>query len=332
MKTMDFNLNMTQYNKGDIITGTIVMIGEKEVVVSLGGLKEGVFPKSELDDAFKVGDAILVMVTGGIDEKGCLELTHAGVNKAIADKEKLSSLKVGSSLTFVVSSINSAGLCGEFMGYKVFLPFSQCTEQEYINKKNLINREIETIVIELNNLKKSIVCSTKLVSNKKIQPVEVGSQIKGLVIKLEDRYAIVLLDNGAKAKLSIANASYKHLNTLSEAVEINKEYMFQVLDTNTDFSRVEVGLKQLEVDPKIELFNSIDLGDEVEGEVVKILPAGAVIKLDNGLSAFAVTKENSDRTQVATHHIYKLHSRVKGYISYKDENRYKLNIITNKKQ
>jgi len=220
MKTMDFNLNMTQYNRGDIITGTIVMIGEKEVVVSVGGLKEGVFPKTELNEAFKLGDAILVMVTGEIDEKGCLVLTHEGVNKAIEDKEKLASLKVGSKLTFVVKEINTAGLTGEFMGFRVFLPFSQCTEAEFSNKQSLIGREIETIVIELNNIKKSIVCSTKLISNKKITPIEVGENIKGIVIKLENSYAIILLANGSKAKLSISDASYKHLTSLSEVIDL----------------------------------------------------------------------------------------------------------------
>ena len=59
MKMKNFNISMTQYTRGDIITGTIVMIGATEVVVAIGGLKEGVFPKSELDPAFKIGDAIL---------------------------------------------------------------------------------------------------------------------------------------------------------------------------------------------------------------------------------------------------------------------------------
>ena len=63
MKMKDFDITMTHYNRGDIITGTIVMIGEKEVTVAIGGLREGVFPRSELDSAFKLGDAILVMVT-----------------------------------------------------------------------------------------------------------------------------------------------------------------------------------------------------------------------------------------------------------------------------
>ena len=48
----DFDLTFTHYNRGDIITGTIVMIGSKEVTVAIGGLREGVFPREELEQTF----------------------------------------------------------------------------------------------------------------------------------------------------------------------------------------------------------------------------------------------------------------------------------------
>ncbi len=332
MKMKDFNINMTQYNRGDIITGTIVMIGAKEVVVALGGLKEGVFPREELDSAFKIGDAILVMVTGEIDDKGCLVLNHAGVNKAIQDKEKLKNLKVGSELSFKVNNINNSGLLGEFMGYRVFLPFSQCTSEDFINRDSLINREVNVIVIELDNIKKSIVGSTKLLSNNSIEPVEIGDIVAGTIIKIEDKYAIALLKNGAKAKLSINDASYERIDSLKSVVELNKEYEFKILDCNTDFSRISVGLKQLKHNPRFDAFNELKLDDVVEGEVAKILPAGAVIKLDNGFSAMALIRDNSDRANVATHHIYKLKSRVKGRISYINYDSHKINLITHEKK
>ena len=328
----NFNISMTQYTRGDIITGTIVMIGATEVVVAIGGLKEGVFPKSELDPAFKIGDAILVMVTGEIDDKGCLKVTHANVNKALEDKEKLNNLKVGTELTFNVNNINGSGLLGDFMGYRVFLPFSQCATKDYVERESLKDREITAIVIELDNSQKSIVCSTKLLENKNIEPVEIGEVIEGSVIKLEDKYAIVLLRNGAKAKLSINDASHTYINKLSEVVELNKEYTFKVLETNTDYSRIEVGLKQMQENPLDKLYNSLNIGDEVEGVVSKILPVGAIIQLDNGLTALAITRENSDRANVATHHIYKLNSRVKGYISHINTEKHKINIITNAKK
>lgn len=327
----DFNISMTQYSKGDIITGTIVMIGENEVVVALGGLKEGVFSRRELSPAFKMGDAILVMVTGEIDDKGCLVLVHEGVNKAIEDKEKLKSIKVGSEITFKVQTINTSGLLGEFVGYRIFLPFSQCRVDDYRNANSLINRDVTAVVIELDNIKKSMVCSSKLLERENIVPVEIGDIISGSIIKLEDKYAIALLKNGAKAKLSITDASYTKINSLKEVVELDKEYEFKILDTNLDYTRISVGLKQLQVSPMDALFASIQLGDEVEGEVVKILPIGAIIALDNGLKALAITKENSDKSNVATHHIYKLGARVKGYISHINAEDHKLQIITNKK-
>ena len=329
MKMKDFNISMTQYNRGDIITGTIVMIGETEVVVALGGLKEGVFPKSELDTAFKVGDAILVMVTGEMDDKGCLILNHAGVNKALSDREKLKTLKVGSEFSFLVTDISTAGINGEFMGYHVFLPFSQCSPADYTNRDGFKNKEISAVVLELNSMKKSIICSSKLLNNTQFEPVAEGERIAGTIIRLEDKYALVQLKNGAKAKLSIADVSHNRIETMSEAVKLDEEYEFVVLETNSDFSRISVGLKQLIENPKDKIFNSLNLGDEVEGKVVKILPVGAVIELDNGLSALAITRENSDRANVATHHIYKLNSRVKGYISRLDSERKKINIITN---
>lgn len=332
MKMKDFNINMTQYKRGDIITGTIVMIGKNEVVVALGGLKEGVFPKEELASAFKIGDAILVMVTGEIDDKGCLVLTHANVNKAIEDKEKLQNLKVGSELTFKVKDMNNSGLLGEFMGYRVFLPFSQCTSQDYLNKDSFKDREIDAIVLELDNIKKSIVCSTKLLSQPNVQPVELGQLINGTIIRLEDKYAIVLLTNGARAKLSISDASYTRINSLSEIVELNKEYEFKIIDLNTDYSRIAVGLKQNQENPVDKIYAELKVGDEVEGEVVKILPVGAVIRLDCGVTALAITKENSDRANVATHHLYKLNSRIKGEISYINKETKKINILTNKKK
>ena len=330
MRMKDFDITMTQYNRGDIVTGTIVMITDKNVIVALGGLKEGTFPKVELDAPFKVGDAILVMITGKIDDNGLIVLTHAGVNKAIEQKEKLKDLKVGSELSFDVKEISQSGLIGDYSGYRVFLPYSQCSSSDYMDRDNLLNKEITAIVVELDNIKHSIVCSTKLLERQDITPIAVGDVLTGRVIKLDAKYAILLLSNGSRAKLSIADVSYEHIKSMEDKIELNAEYEVKVLEVNTDFSRVSVGMKQLTPDPTETLINSLNIGDEVEGTVVKILPVGALIKLDNGLTALAITKENTDKANVATHHIYKLNARVNGYISNINKETNRINIITNK--
>ena len=334
-KMKDFNIKFTQYKTGDIITGTIVMISKRGAVVNIGGMKDGIVPIDELDSIYKEGDAILVMVTNKIDEFGCIVLDAKNVNKAIEQKEKIKDLKVGSLLTFNVQDVTPAGIKGETLGYKVFLPYSQCSRDDYVSRENLKNREIQAIVIELNSLQKSIVCSTKLlqktVDYSQIE-INVNDVVVGVPIKVLDKYAIVMLHDGLKGKISIQDASYEHINSLSEVLEENKEYQFKVLDKNADNSRISLGLKQLTVNPLDEIFKTIKLGDEFEGTVEKIYPSGAVIRLSNGLSAFAITKENSENVNTATHYIYKLGATVSGYISNIDLENHKLNIITLKKK
>ena len=124
----------------------------------------------------------------------------------------------------------------------------------------------------------------------------------------------------------------RHDNVLKDIIELNKSYDFKVLDTNGDYSRISVGLKQLKENPLDIQFNQLNIGDEVSGQVVKILPVGAVVKLDNGLTALAITEENSDRANIATHHIYKLNTRVNGIISKINRENHKINILTNIKK
>ncbi len=331
----DFNINFTQYKKGDIITGTIVMLTKRGAIVNIGGMKDGIVPKEELDSVYKEGDAILVMVTGKIDDYGCIVLDAKNVNKAIEQREKIKNLKIGSSFKFVVTDILASGIKGEFVGYSVFLPYSQCTKEDFLIRNNLKDREIEAVIIEVNSLQKSIVCSTKLlqktVDYSNIQ-INVNDVVAGVAIKVFDKYAIIMLKDGLKAKLSIKDASYEHIESLHEILEENREYEFKVLDKNADNSQISVGLKQLKPNPLDEVFRQIKLGDGYNGVVEKIYPSGALIKLDNGLTAFALTKENSENINTATHHIYKLGDKVNGYISNIDLENYKLNIITLKKK
>lgn len=334
-KMKDVNIKFTHYKKGDIITGSIVMITKRGAVVNIGGMKDGIVPIDELDSVYKEGDAILVMVTDKMDEYGCIVLDAQNVNKAIEQRERIKDLKIGSTFSFKVKDVVSSGIRGEVFGYNVFLPYSQCSKEDYISRENLKDREIDAVIIELNSLQKSIVCSTKLLQ-KTIDysniEININDIVTGVPIKVLDKYAIIMLQEGLKGKLSIQDASYEHINSLNEVIEENKEYEFKVLDKTIDNSKITLGLKQLKANPLDEIFGQISLGEQHTGIVERIYPSGAMIKLENGLTAFALTRENSENINTATHHIYKLGATVSGYISNIDYDSHKLNIITLKKK
>lgn len=334
MNSMD--IKFTHYKKGDIITGTIVMITKRGAVVNIGGMKDGFIPIEELDtNVYKEDDAILVMVTDKTDDYGCVILDAKNVNRAIEQREKIKDLKVGSNFSFTVKDVTPAGIKGEILGFNVFLPYSQCSKDDYVSRDNLKDREIDAVIIELNSLQKSIVCSTKLLQ-KTVDycniKIDINDIVTGVPIKVMDKYAIIMLHDGLRGKLNIQDASYEHINSLTEVIEENKQYEFKVLDKTIDNAKISLGLKQLKENPLDKIFDQINLGDEHKGVVEKIFPSGAMIKLENGLTAFAITRENSENINTATHHIYKLGATVDGYISNIDRENHKLNIITLKKK
>ena len=334
-KMKNMSIEFTQYKKGDIITGTIVMIGKSGVIVNIGGMRDGIVPIDQVDKIYKEGDAILVMVTDKIDEAGCIILNAKDVNRAIQQREMVSNIRVGSTINFKIKDVGTAGLKGEFCDFSVFLPYSQCSKEDYLDKNSLKDREVDAVVLELNSLQKSMVVSTKILKKTADHSninLKIGDVVDGTVIKVFEKYAIVMLKDGVKAKISIQDLSYEKVNSMTDVLEENKEYQFKVLDTNYDFSRISLGLKQMKENPLDAVFDEVKLGDEVSGVVEKIFPTGALIRLDNGLTAFALTQENSERVNTATHYIYKLGATVTGYISNKDLERKKLNIITKKKK
>ena len=337
MQTMkDVNIKFTHYKRGDIITGTIVMITKRGAIVNIGGMKDGIVPIDEFDTTvYKEDDAILVMVTDKVDEYGCIVLDAKNVNRAIEQRERIKDLKIGSTFTFTAKDITPSGIKGEVLGYNVFLPYSQCSKDDYVGRDNLKEREMDAVIIELNSLAKSIVCSTKLlqktVDYSNIE-INVNDIVTGVPIKVMEKYAIIMLHDGLRGRLNIQDASYEHINSLNDVIEENKEYEFVVLDKTIDNAKITLGLKQLKPNPLDEIFDQINLGEEHNGVVEKIFPSGAIIKLDNGLTAFALTRENSESVNTATHHIYKLGASVNGYISNIDRENHKLNIITLKKK
>lgn len=337
MQTMkDVNIKFTHYKRGDIITGTIVMITKRGAIVNIGGMKDGIVPIDEFDTTvYKEDDAILVMVTDKVDEYGCIVLDAKNVNRAIEQRERIKDLKIGSTFTFTAKDITPSGIKGEVLGYNVFLPYSQCSKDDYVGRDNLKEREMDAVIIELNSLAKSIVCSTKLLQKtadySNIE-INVNDIVTGVPIKVMEKYAIIMLHDGLRGRLNIQDASYEHINSLNDVIEENKEYEFVVLDKTIDNAKITLGLKQLKPNPLDEIFDQINLGEEHNGVVEKIFPSGAIIKLDNGLTAFALTRENSESVNTATHHIYKLGASVNGYISNIDRENHKLNIITLKKK
>ena len=116
---------------GEIVTGTVVQVGQDEVVVDVGAKSEGVIPIRELSccevtsiqDIVKVGDQIEVYVLKAEDNEGRLILSKekADAEKAWTGLEE--ALETGQAVEGTVREVVKGGLLVD-LGVRAFLPAS----------------------------------------------------------------------------------------------------------------------------------------------------------------------------------------------------------------
>src|SRR3954462_15708773 len=88
----EYDRTLTDFNEGDVVTGTVVRVDKDEILVDIGYKSEGVIPLAELtirrsvnpDDEVAVGEAIDALVLQKEDADGRLILSkkRARVEKA----------------------------------------------------------------------------------------------------------------------------------------------------------------------------------------------------------------------------------------------------------
>ena len=152
--------NKYQYLRGEIITGTILSRDDKVAKVNIGGMNIGVIDSATLPSVYKVGDAVLVVVSSDYDKNGEIMLDYKTANDNA--NSPLINLKVGDILRVILTSVGPVGLHGKQAGYEVFLPYSQMPIDDVNHKEKFVDKEIDVVIMQLNLYKNTVVVSTKL--------------------------------------------------------------------------------------------------------------------------------------------------------------------------
>ena len=147
-----------------VVTGTVVKVTDKHVVVDIGLKSEGLIPIEQVVDLqgnskFKTGDTIDVVVEREEPEGGYLVSHEKALRHKIWDTlEKAANDKVP--VKGMVVSRVKGGLTVD-IGIKAFLPGSQIEVRPVRNLDGYIGTEIEVRVIKLNKKRGNVVISRK---------------------------------------------------------------------------------------------------------------------------------------------------------------------------
>ncbi|MGN6640882.1 MAG: S1 RNA-binding domain-containing protein, partial [Mucilaginibacter sp.] len=114
-------------NKGEIISGTVVSINSKDVVLNIGFKSDGLVSVSEFRDTpdLKIGDSVEVFVESQEDANGQLVLSRKRAKTQKSRDRINQALEKDEIITGIVKSRTKGGLIVDIMGVEAFLPGSQ---------------------------------------------------------------------------------------------------------------------------------------------------------------------------------------------------------------
>jgi small subunit ribosomal protein S1 len=285
-----------------IVTGTVVKITDKHVVVDIGLKSEGLLPLDQVLDMngvskFNPGDAVEVVVEREESHGGGYVVSH---EKALRHKvwDKLE--EAANSKTpvkgMVVSRVKG-GLTVD-IGIKAFLPGSQIEVRPVRNLDGYVGTEIEVRVIKLNKKRGNVVISRKELleedQNAKkavtLSTLEEGTILTGTVKNLTDYGAFVDL-GGLDGLLHITDMSWGRLTHPRDLVNVGDEIQVKVLKFDKDKQRVSLGFKQLTPDPWLDATERYPIGAQVRGRVLSVTDYGAFVELEQGIEGLVHVSE-----------------------------------------
>ncbi|MHB1342396.1 MAG: 30S ribosomal protein S1 [Coriobacteriia bacterium] len=296
---------ITDFDDGDLVTGTVVQVERDEVLLDIGYKSEGVIPARELSirkdadpsEIVKLGDEIEALVLQKEDKDGRLILSkkRAAYERAwVQVEEKFNS---GENVEGEVIEVVKGGLILD-IGLRGFLPASLVDLRRVKDLHSFLGDRLECRVIEMDRNRNNVVLSRRVVleeDRKQERQDILGKLVKGMILpgtvsSIVDFGAFVDL-GGIDGLVHISELSWSHVNHPSEVVSVGDKVEVQVLDVDLDRERISLGLKQTQDDPWKQLVKDFVPGTIVSGKVTKIVPFGAFVEIGDGVEGLVHISE-----------------------------------------
>lgn len=296
----------------DIVTGTVVKIDNDEVLVDIGGKSEGIIPIRELsftknvnpEEIVKVGDEIRVMVIKEENNEGNVLLSKKRVDQVEA-VEKLEALyNEGAVIEAPVVDVVKGGVIVD-IGTRGFVPASRLDIKYIEDIKSFVGQTLKFKIIKFEPEARKIVLSRREILEEEEKArkeqvwasIEEGQTRKGTVRRLAAFGAFVDL-GGVDGLLHVSEMGWGRVKNPGDVVKVGQEIEVYILAIDQEKGKISLGLKQLIANPWDTAAEKYAVGNEVSGKVVRIVPFGAFVMLEDGVDGLVhISQISWDRVE-----------------------------------
>ncbi len=265
METMEdykdeLEASFRRISEGDVISGTVIDVGEEEVTLDLKYYAQGVIKMAELsnDPDFSAaeqihpGDVIEATVIKTDDGQGNILLSRKEADEQMAWEELKEMLEAKTTVKVRIKESVKSGVVANLKGIRAFIPASQLS-LDYVEDTNAwIGKEIDVRVITVDKEKGKLVLSGKAVAREnqeqershRISMIAPGTVMEGTVESLMPYGAFVSLGNGLSGLVHISQICARRIGKPSEVLKEGQKVKVKVLNTNDN--KISLSMKALE--------------------------------------------------------------------------------------
>lgn len=295
---------LSEIEEKEIVTGIVVSVDEKYVIVDIGFKSEGIILSNEFSNKvlenLQPGDEVEVFLDRVEDREGQLILSRkkADILQAWENIEKAH--ETGEVIEGYIQRRIKGGMVVDIFGIDAFLPGSQIDVRPVRDFDAYVSRTMEFQIVKLNMQAENVVVSHRALIESDLEDqrqeiletIEAGQVLEGIVKNITD-FGVFIDLGGVDGLLHITDLSWGRVDHPEEIVKLDQRMNVAVIDFDENSKRVSLGLKQLQPHP----WDNIDVkypdNLRVQGRVVSIADYGAFIELEKGVEGLIHISEMS---------------------------------------
>ena len=307
---IDEQLAPTRLSRGQMVTGTVVQVAEDHVLVDVGHKSDGTIPRTELrllggkqpEEVYHVGQEIPVVVLGFTDKgEGGLLLSHRRAVEREAWDRLRRAFEAGEPIEVpVVEQVKGGLVCDA--GVRAFMPASHVERGFVADLSGYVGTTVRAKIIELDRSKRRVILSRKELleeearrrAEETLASLEEGQVRTGVVKGLTDFGAFIDL-GGVDGLLHVSEMHWGRIDHPRDLLKEGDTIQVKVLKVDRERGRISLSLKELMPDPWDEVERKYPVGATVRGQVVRIVPFGAFVRLEPGVEGLVHISQLADR-------------------------------------
>ncbi|MFQ6676853.1 MAG: 30S ribosomal protein S1 [Fidelibacterota bacterium] len=328
--------SLSEIQENQVIKGRVIGMNDHVIFIDIGFKSEGIISRDEFseDDLPNIGDQIDIFLEYLEDRRGNMVLSKEKAD-FMRRWEELKDL-FNNETTFSCKIIRriKGGMIVDLGTIQGFLPGSQIDVRPVKDFDNLLNTDIDVRIVKLNEARKNIVVSHKIILQESLKEqrdallseMEIGTVLEGRVKNITD-FGVFLDLGGVDGLLHITDLSWGRVNHPSEIVSLDEALTVKIIDFDKEKQRVSLGLKQLAPHPWEDVEVKYPVNSHAKGKIVSMTNYGAFVELEPGVEGLIHISEMSWTRQVKNpNELYKLNDEVETLVLSIDTNERKISL------